>query len=188
MAEVCVMGHITIDHNFTGVSEAKTWGGVGYYTSIALKKLGCDVHLITRVAESDQEVLAILSKNGIKVTNNLSNLTTTFENIYSEGFKDRTQRVLNVADSFGMEDIENINAKMFHLGPLFRNDIPKDVILHLSKVGRVSLDVQGCLREMKNGVIQLAEWAEQDEVLSYVTILKADEREAFFMTKEEDLS
>lgn len=60
---------------------------------------------------------------------------------------DRNQ-VRDIAAPFVVEDVAAVNAELFHLGPLNRNDIPVHLVEHLSARATVSVDVQGYLREV----------------------------------------
>ena len=85
------------------------------------------------------EVLALPSAN-----------TVYFENIYSLNLDHRTQRVLQTADPFTVNQLKQVEVAIFHLGPLLADDIPVSVIKMLAQKGKVSLDVQGYLRTVEN--------------------------------------
>jgi len=65
------------------------------------------------------------------------------------------------------------------------------MIFHLIKTlaakGRVSLDVQGYLREVKNNKVYPTDWPAKKEALQYVEILKADEAELEALTGQKEV-
>ena len=72
----------------------------------------------------------------------------------------------------GIDDVADVSAPIFHLGPLTKWEIPIEVIKALSKRGlTVSLDVQGFLRDIKEGVVSECDWEEKKRGLSFIDIL-----------------
>lgn len=127
-----------------------------------------------------------LRGQGIEVNVAESEHTVYFENIYAENQDERTQNVLQTADPFNAEQLQNINAQIFHLGPLLADDIPVELIKALAARGRVSLDVQGYLRKVVNHKVYPTDWPEKKEALQYVNIVKADEAELQALTGLKD--
>ncbi|WP_332368648.1 carbohydrate kinase family protein [Spirosoma telluris] len=76
----------------------------------------------------------------------------------------------------------DVNAKVFHLGPLLADDIPVKLIQNLSKKGLVSLDIQGYLRRVWNKKVVYQDWPAKKKILPYVSILKANEFEMELVT------
>ena len=56
MFDVCVIGHITKDIVRIENLKKEMPGGVAYYFSMALKNLGSNVSLVTKVAEREIRV------------------------------------------------------------------------------------------------------------------------------------
>lgn len=187
MYDVCVIGHITRDMIRIKDVEKEMPGGVAYYFPMTLKRLDSDVCVVTKLAEKDKSLLSDLVNNNIEVFYSKSEETTTFENIYLRDLNSRIQNVRHVAHSFTPEDIVNISARIFHLGPLTGGDIPLEILRRISKRSKISLDVQGYLRTVQRGEIKSINWEERDEGLTYVNILKADEAEAAILSEEKDI-
>lgn len=183
MVDVCIVGHVTKDLLKINGREKRLLGGVAYYTSFALSSLGTSAKVISRFSESDSEIRAEFEKEGIGITNCKSVSTTEFENIYLENSDSRIQRVAKRADPFQASDVTGVKARVYHFGPLLRDDIPLEVIQHLSGEGKISLDVQGYLRTIEKGVVKF-EWDGRYEVFEYVDILKANEFEALAISGE----
>jgi len=192
MFDVCVVGHVTKDLVRIGTREKEILGGTAYYLPITMKSLGMNVSVITKIGQIDKALLENLEREKIPIFLKESRSTTTFINIYSEGLDSRQQRVSDIALPFTTEDVEGIESKVFHLGPLTRGDIHLDVFRSLAKRSKISLDVQGFLRNIEErggnaGIVKLDDWEEKKEALPFVSILKADEAEARVLCEGEDL-
>ncbi len=187
--DICVVGHITKDIIVIGNKKKELPGGVVYYFSLALKSL--DPHLkvavVTKLRKEDKFLLNELLQKGVYVILKDSENTTIFENIYPENLSYRIQKVRSIADPFTSEDLSGISAKIFHLGPLTRKDIPIEVIEYLSQKAKLSVDIQGFVREVKEGRVEEVLWEEKENALSYIDILKANEVEAKILTKAKDV-
>ena len=157
-------------------------GGTAFYFSYAVCNLDVDYVLVTALAESEIHYVTSLRDKGIQVKVQRSAHTVYFENIYAEDQDHRTQNVLATADPFTMEQLQSVDAKIFHVGALLANDVSTGLIKALSAKGRVSLDAQGYLRKVKNKKVFAVDWPEKKEALQYVDILKADEAEMEVLT------
>jgi len=187
MFDICCVGHITLDKIVTPHSTVYMAGGTSYYFSKALHQMPVNYGLVTSVGQSEMPVVEALRANGIIIDATLSTHSVYFENIYNADQDHRTQRVLQQADEFTIEQLQNVEAKIFHLGPLLANDIPAELLTYLSVKGRVSLDVQGYLRRVSNFEVIPAEWPAKKEVLPYLHYLKANEHELEVLTGCTDL-
>jgi len=157
-------------------------GGTAWYFSCAVNKLDIDYQLVTALAPAEMHYVATLRDKGINVKVQPSAHTVIFENIYAENQDQRTQNVLATADTFDTAQFENINAEVFHFGPLLANDIGLDLIKTLAGKGRVSIDVQGYLRKVENQKVYATDWPGKKEALQYAEIVKADVAELQALT------
>lgn len=187
MVDICCVGHITSDKVVTTNSTMYMPGGTAYYFSYPLKKLDVSYVLVTALAEAEMRYVEDLRERGIEVKVQQSEHTVCFENVYDENTDYRTQHVSQQADAFSEETLLPVRAKIFHLGPLLAGDISVSLIRALSEKGRISLDVQGYLRTVRDGRVYTADWPEKVEALGYVDILKADETELRALTGCEDV-
>src|ERR1700744_1515673 len=126
--ELCCIGHITHDKVVTPRSVVHMAGGTAFYFSNAVSNLDVRYKLITALAPADLPSVFELREQGIDVTVLPSAHTVFFENIYSGNQDHRTQRVVRQADPFTAEQLKEIDATVFHLGPLLAGDIPVEVI------------------------------------------------------------
>src|SRR5690349_14851204 len=150
MYDICGIGHITNDKVVTSKTTKYMPGGTAYYFSKALQNLDVKCLLLTAVAATETPVIESMRADGIEVIALSSSHTVFFENIYLDNQDHREQNVLETADSFIAENVADIDASIYHLGPLLANDIPVNMIRSLAAKGLVSLDVQGYLRSVKN--------------------------------------
>lgn len=188
MYSICCIGHITSDNVITPHNEISMAGGTALYFSYALSKINTSYHLATAIAATEMDVVNKMITDEIDVTVFPSAHTVYFENIYSHDLNQRTQRVLRTADPFTTDQLKNINAAIYHLGPLLAEDIPLSVIKMLAEKGKVSLDVQGYLRTVKNNNVLAVDWADKREALPYIHFLKVNEYEMEVLTGEKDIA
>lgn len=162
-------------------------GGTSFYFSSAIRNMDVSYTLVTSLAESEMDTVETLRAKGTEVHASTCAHTVYFENIYSGNQDHRTQRVLQKADPFTIEQLNGINANIFHLGPLLADDIPVNLIRELSSRGRVSLDAQGYLRKVEDKNVIAVDWPAKKEALQYIDILKVNEHELEALTGLTDI-
>ena len=164
-------------------------GGTSYYFSHGISHLKDTKHyqLVTALAPSEFKAVEDIRAKGIKVTVIPSHRTVYFENTYGENQDNRSQRVLAKADPFTVEQLENINAHIFHLGSLLADDFSLDVVKYLSTKGILAVDAQGYLREVRGKKVYPIDWTDKVEALKYIDILKVNEHEMEVLTGQTDI-
>ena len=164
-------------------------GGTSYYFSHGISHLKDTKHyqLVTALAPSEFKAVEDIRAKGIKVTVIPSHRTVYFENTYGENQDNRSQRVLAKADPFTVEQLENINAHIFHLGSLLADDFSLDVVKYLSTKGILAVDAQGYLREVRGEKVYPIDWTDKVEALKYIDILKVNEHEMEVFTGQTDI-
>ncbi|HET7118474.1 MAG TPA: PfkB family carbohydrate kinase [Hanamia sp.] len=187
MYDICCIGHLTLDKVITPDSSLHMAGGTSFYFSNAIRNMDARYILITSLAEKEKRFVENLREKGVTVNVSYGSKTVYFENIYSRNLDHREQKVLQTGDIFSLDQIEEIEATIFHLGPLLAGDIPLGVIKALSEKGKVSLDVQGYLRKVKNQNVYSIDWRDKREALQFVDILKANETEMVKLTGTGDV-
>ncbi|HEX9511098.1 MAG TPA: PfkB family carbohydrate kinase [Puia sp.] len=187
MYDICCVGHITLDKVVTTKAVVHMAGGTSFYFSNAVRNMDVSYGLITALAPGQMQFVTDLRAKSIEVKVLPSAYTVYFENNYKENQDHRTQRVLQKADAFTVEQLLDVNAKIFHLGPLLADDMPVELIKTLSERGKVSLDVQGYLRKVVNKNVHAIDWPAKKEALQYVEILKANESEMEVLTGHTDV-
>lgn len=188
MHDLCCVGHITLDKVVTPKNTVHMPGGTSFYFSHAIKHFDdIDFTLVTAIAESEMAVADDLRSKGIDVKVLPSKHSVYFENIYDENQDNRTQRVLAKADPFTVNQLEDTEAGIFHLGTLLADDFSLEVVKYLSEKGLVSVDSQGYLREVREQNVYAIDWAGKEEALQYIHFLKANEHEMEVLTGYSDV-
>lgn len=177
--DLTIIGHVTIDtleyHN-----QVNTFtGGAAYFSSFAAKRCGARILVITKMAQSDFPLLDPMKQQGIELLSLPSPHTTSIENIINgEDVDNRKVRLITQADPFNIEDIPELESKIYHIAGLFRGEIPDLMIEELSKRGEVGVDLQAMLRCSENGKFSFQDWPEKTKYLPMITYLKADSLES----------
>ena len=142
-----------------------------------------DFQLVTKVGKDQIDEVNKIKSKGIDTICFDSANTVFFENKYEEDSNKRTQRVLAKADPFTVEEMKNIDdAKVYHLGTLLADDFSNDVVKYLSSRGKISIDVQGYLREVRGESVHAVTWEAKEELLRFTNILKLNEHEMQVIT------
>ena len=186
--DVCVVGHVTRDITITGEKTTSVPGGTAYYTSLALKRFGLKVVVVTKTAREDKAfLLGPLEREGIETYCEHGRESLVFENRYDDRDPDvRVQWIRSLGDPFPAQDVQEISATVIHVGPLTSDDISLELLRQLSaKEATVSLDVQGLLRPARVGLVMEEDWLEKQEGLACVDILRADEKEALVLSGQQ---
>jgi sugar/nucleoside kinase (ribokinase family) len=187
MYDICCIGHITLDKVVTPQAVKHMAGGTSFYFSSAIRNMDVSYTLVTSLAENEMPTVEALRAKGTEVHASTCAHTVYFENIYSGNQDHRTQRVLQKADPFTVEQLQGIDAQIFHLGPLLADDIPVSLIKELSSRGRVSLDAQGYLRKVEDKNVIPVDWPAKKEALQHIDILKVNEHELEALTGLTDI-
>lgn len=188
MKDICCIGHITKDKIVTPHRVVYMAGGTSFYFAYAINQLPNDVSfsLVTSMDPTETEPAEKMRQAGIDVTLNASRNTVFFENIYGENQNERKQRVLAKADPFTIEQLEHVDAKVYHLGSLLSDDFSNEVVEYLAKKGKVSIDVQGYLREVRDETVYPIDWKDKLKVLKNTYYLKLNEIEMETITGLKD--
>jgi sugar/nucleoside kinase (ribokinase family) len=187
MYDICCIGHITLDKIVTSGRVKHMAGGTAFYFSNAIQHLPVKYKLVTALAQTEMQSVTDLQVKGIDVKALPSTHSVYFENIYAEDQNHRTQRVLQKADPFGIADLQDVEATIFHLGALLADDMPTELIKALFSRANVSVDAQGYLREVIDHGVNAIDWADKKEALKYVDILKVNEHELEVLTGFTDI-
>jgi sugar/nucleoside kinase (ribokinase family) len=184
MTDICCIGHITRDKIITPESTVYMAGGTSFYMSYGISRLPKTVsyELVTKVGKGQLPEVEKMRQAGIDVRCYDSRHTVYFENKYGANSDNRTQRVLAKADPFTLEEMKPLEAKVFHLGSLLADDFSPEVVEYLSTKGRVSIDVQGYLREVVGEEVRAVDWKDKERILACTDILKLNEHEMEVIT------
>ena len=184
MKDICCIGHITKDKIITPRQTVYMAGGTSFYFSYAFNNLPSHVsfQLVTKLGAGEMESAEAMRRAGIDVLTYPSRHTVYFENKYGDNQNDRTQRVLERADPFTVEEMSHVDARVYHLGSLLSDDFSPEVVKYLSTKGRISIDAQGYLREVRGEQVYAIDWADKLEILAHTDIIKVNEHEMEVIT------
>lgn len=179
MKDICCIGHVTRDKIITPRQTVNMAGGTSFYFAYGMNQLPKKVsfQLVTKVGEGSMPEIEKMRQAGIDVECFKSRHTVYFENKYGHDSNRRTQRVLAKADPFTVEEMQHLDARIYHLGSLLADDFSPEVVECLSKKGLVSIDVQGYLREVRGEKVYAVDWKDKEEILSVTDIVKLNEYE-----------
>lgn len=188
MKDLCCIGHITRDKIITPKQTVYMAGGTSFYFTYGIRHLPevVSYQLVTKVGEESMPEIEKMRGMGVDVKCFESRRTVYFENKYGDNPNERTQRVLAKADPFTMEEMEGLDARIYHLGSLLADDFSPEVVRTLSRKGQVSLDVQGYLREVRGESVFPVDWSNKEEILRMTDILKLNEQEMEIVTNSKD--
>ena len=184
MKDICCIGHITKDKIITPRQTVYMAGGTSFYFSYAFNHLPKHVsfQLVTKLGDTEMKSVDDMRQAGIDVLTYPSRHTVYFENKYGENQNERTQRVLERADPFGIDEMRSVEARVYHLGSLLSDDLSPELVEYLSTKGRISIDAQGYLREVRGERVYPIDWADKREILAHTDIIKVNEHEMEVIT------
>ena len=162
-------------------------GGTAYYVAWAMQHLPHDVNfgVITAVGDDLKHEIDRLREVGINITDLGSPTSVFFENKYGKDMNSREQRVLSKAAPFTIDQLKDVEAEVFHLGTLLVDDFLPEAVEYLASKGRVCIDVQGYLREVRQEKVYAVDWNDKLRVLRATDILKLNEYEVTVLTDGE---
>jgi len=207
-ADVLMIGHFARDrlvvdggHPEDVRSETASGGGV-YYGSVALRRIGLDVAVATRLHPDDFPRLDEMRQAGVRVFAAPAPETSGIENRYnSADMERRVCKPLGFAGPFRREDIPPLSARVTMIVPIIAGEVDLPLLRWLAARGpaggprmqsiRIGLDVQGFVRVRKDGDdgphLVFRQWPDMAEGLALVTYLKVDRAEAELLTGQTDL-
>jgi len=179
--DIVTVGHFTIDQIVTsGFSYKQMLGGPPAYVSLAARKLGARVGVISVIGEDFPEAyIKFLQKNnvdlfGVGMVDN--DVTTSFVLEYYNG-----KRILwldNLGPKILLEDIlDDFSAKNIHVAPIAGEIAPEVVRGLRERTDILSLDPQGFLREFSvNGRTSLKNML-SPSILEQIDVYKSSSEE-----------
>lgn len=184
MKDICCIGHITRDRIVTPAQTVYMAGGTSFYFAYALNQLPKNVsfQLVTKLATEDLQAVDDMQHAGIDVKVHPSRQTVFFENKYGDNPDERTQRVLAKADPFTTDELQAVDARIFHLGTLLADDFSVETVKALARRGHISIDAQGYLREVRGEEVHAIDWQDKREILACTDFLKVNEHEMEVIT------
>lgn len=187
--DILMIGHLAKDQIIVDGTSTTAAGGAVYYGSIALRRLGLQVVVVTRLHPGDFYLLDELRQAGVQVYANPAPTTSGIANFYkSSDMERRVTQLLGFAGPIREADIPDIDAAIYAIAPIMAGEVDLSLLKSLARRGPVSLDVQGFVRVPEGRDLVFRPWKEMEEGLAHVTYLKVDRAEAELLTGMTDLS
>ncbi len=186
--DIMMIGHIARDKLLVDGRGTFAPGGAVYYGSIALRRMGVSVAVVTRLHADDFWLLDELKQEGVAVYAREAPATSGIENRYdSVDMERRVCRPLGFAGAFQADDLPDLSARVYVAGGIMAGEIDLSLLEVLARRGPVALDIQGFVRVRADGDLVFRHWPDLEYGLSLVTYLKADRAEAELLTGQTDL-
>lgn len=173
-----------------GRQPVVTTGGALSYGAVAAARVGMNVAAVTKLAEDDRELLAELDKAGVRCVVLPSSVTSEFEVVYPNSDPEhRTIFQRKRAPAFAVAEMPAVEAKAVHLAGNAAGEFPLAFVAGMRREGRLlSLDMQGCVRQLENDgqTIAFRDVPDKKAIASCLDVMKLDALEAGIVTGEKD--
>ena len=187
--DIMMIGHFAKDRLVVDGQSESASGGAVYYGCVALRRLGMDVAVVTRLHPDDFHRLDDLRQEGVRVFALPADETSGIENIYnSADMERRICKPIGFAGAFQPADIPDAAARIYAIVPIIAGEVDLDLLKMLAGRGPVALDIQGFVRVRENRNLVFRPWPDMEEGLQYVTYLKVDRAEAELLTGLTDMA
>jgi len=165
-----------------GVEEIASGGGV-YYGSVAVKRLGRKVAVVTRLHPDDFHRLDELRSEGVTVIALEAEGTSGIANYYqSADMERRICKPIGFGGKYSLSDIPELQPQVIILSPLFAGEVDLHLLKYLASRAPIALDIQGFIRVPVEDGLEFRPWDEMEDGLRCVTYLKVDLAEAEHLT------
>lgn len=186
--DLMLIGPATRDLNidYTG-NEVHEIGGAVFFGVAAAKISHANVFASVKIHPDDADIIEALKLPAESVALLTSSATTLMQNTYFTADRERREvECLAQSDPITLDEIPHVDCGLYHLAGLLYGDFPNELIVELSKRGKVSADIQGFLRHNEGGKMNFHDWSDKHEYLRYFDFLKTDAAEAEILTGTSD--
>lgn len=184
-----IIGHITADINTdcegNTVEQA---GGAILYSAAVATALGHRVAAVTKLPVEEKMRVLELNVEPEDIICSAGDSACNMVNTYLTPDKERRNSICESAGTpFTEADLPDVETDVIHFAGLVYGDYDSDMIITASDKAAVAVDVQGFVRHVKDdGTMELRDWEEKEELIPYITYLKADAAEAEILTGTAD--
>lgn len=182
--DVMFIGPATRDHNidYQG-DEVRDIGGAVYFCAYAARAAQANVFSAIKISPEDADILERFDFPKESLALLPSRRTTLMRNTYFSADRERRKaECLAQSDPITLDEIPQVDCRLYHLCGLLYGDFPNELISGLKKRGMVSADAQGFLRHNENGSMNFHDWVDKREYLPLFDFLKTDAAEAEILT------
>lgn len=192
--DTLIIGPVSLDHNIDYEGrEYHEVGGAIVQSGFAASRTGHMTALFTKLNPSDADLDKVFEISGADLFWKSSKKTTSIRNKYFSADKEtRECKAVSVCDPFLLEELPEINTRIYHLAGLIYGDFSSDMIQRLGERvhkqgGKLAVDVQCLLRHAEpDGSMVFYDWPDKETHLKHIDFLKADAAEAEILTGEQD--
>jgi sugar/nucleoside kinase (ribokinase family) len=186
--DILMVGHFAKDRVVIDRRSETVSGGGVYYGSVALRRIGVSVAVVTRLHPADFLRLEALTQEGVQVFANPALETSGIENHYhSADMERRICKPLGFAGPFQAAELPELKTRIYAIVPIIAGEVDLDLLKTLAARGAVALDVQGFVRVRSGDALVFRPWPDIEAGLAGVTYLKLDRAEAELLTGQTDL-
>ncbi|MCY6354607.1 hypothetical protein [Clostridium sp. ZS2-4] len=164
-----IIGHISLDEIIYKGEMCKTYGGAVLASSYSAAAGEVKTGIFTKVLKNDVEIINIFNIPKEDIYYDYTERNTSIRNEYLSDDKERRIcTALSIADQFKINELPEVNSKIYHLAGLIVGDYEEEMIKYLSRKGKVAVDVQGFLRHAANGEMIFKDWKNKRDYLPYI--------------------
>ena len=187
--DVACIGNYTKDTIITPNGTRSVDGGAINYAAHAVARMNLGVSVVTHLADEDRQVIDRLEELGVDCYVEYTPSSTLMKLEYpNHNVDQRNLSVTATAGEIGVEDVRDLQARAMVIGTSLREEISLEAIRTLrEKDTLLAADVQGFVRVLHGEKLEHQPWPEMEAVLSQLDILKADGKEAEFLTGESNV-
>ncbi len=186
--DILMVGHFAKDELIVDGKCELASGGAVYYGSMALRQMGLNVAVATKLHPADFPRLEELRQAGIQVYATPAAQTSGIANYYQSSNMERRICKLNgFAGKFDLAEIPDIPVKVILISGIIAGEVDLALLKALSQRAPLGLDVQGFVRVPEGEDLVFKPWTDMAEGLRTITYLKVDQAEAEHLTGETDL-
>lgn len=180
-----IIGEIARDTNvdYEG-TVVKAIGGAVYYSGFAAANMGHKIAVLPKANTEDVDLKeAFAQAPNVTVFPLHSPTSFVTKNVYHTPDRERrTSTVDSIIEPYRVEEVPEIDAKIWHLAGLVAGDIGDEMIRFAAERAMVAVDVQTMLRHVENGGMVFHDWKTKKELLPAIRFLKTDAAEAEILT------
>jgi len=153
---------------------------------VTYNSLGLNTAVLTSFDVHDKPLLANYDfDKEIVLFNQEGSTTTEFNNYYSE--KNKNIRFQKMKFNGSPIDGKLRKSKIYHFGPLVREDIIKSVYFSLKKLSGIKIiDAQGLIRQVQNNNVIWQSNKDARRILSNFNMIKCDQKELNYITNSKN--
>lgn len=188
--DIALLGPLSLDINVEpDGEEVREIGGAIMYSPYAAVASGAMSIALVKAGLNESEIRSHFHDFKGDLIVLPAKTTTSIRNVYHD-VTHETRRSYGIAqtDSFKLEDLSGIDAKIFHLGGLMYGDFNASFMREIPKKGKLAVDAQCLLRhaDLESGDMFFEDWSEKLELLPYIDYFKVDAKEAEILTGSSD--